>query len=170
MLHRRLDSTRFAFISNTFLTRKHLLPLFFATRFARRRTPRCSRLRLMNGTGRSRRGARSRRRPFRRAPPPRLSGTSRKVRVREERSDELKGRVDVDGVSLLRGDISARNVAAASFDAISNVVNTSSLATRFARRSPEQSLCQRRAHRAFELGEGGRDGLREHPGYNDGRH
>ena len=54
------------------------------------------------------------------------------VRVHGEQRHELKGRVD--GVSSLRGDTSVRNVAAAGFDTISNVVNTSSLATRFARR------------------------------------
>ena len=54
------------------------------------------------------------------------------MRVREEQSDELKGRVG--GVSSLRGDTSVGDVAAAGFDTISNVVNISSLATRFARR------------------------------------
>ena len=53
--------------------------------------------------------------------------------MREERSDELKGRID--GVSSLRGDTFVRDVAAAGFDTNSNVINTTSLATRFARRS-----------------------------------
>ena len=53
--------------------------------------------------------------------------------MREEQSDELKGRIG--GVSSLRDDTSVRDVAAAGFDTISNVVNTSSLVTRFARRS-----------------------------------
>lgn len=46
------------------------------------------------------------------------------VRVCEEQSDELKGRVD--DISSLRGDISVRNIAAAGFDTISNVATTSS--------------------------------------------
>ena len=45
----------------------------------------------------------------------------------------LKGRVY--GVPWLSADASLRNATAASFDTISNAVNTSSLATRFARRS-----------------------------------
>ena len=95
------------------------------------------------------------------------------MRVREERSDELKGRINrwadlvkpcstlllpshaprvankvfearlaslaiarrIDGVSSLRGDTFVRDVAAAGFDTNSNVINTTSLATRFARRS-----------------------------------
>ena len=43
----------------------------------------------------------------------------RQVRVCEERSDELKGRVD--GISSLRGDTYVRSVAAAGFDTNSNV-------------------------------------------------
>ena len=57
-------------------------------------------------------------------------GMKRKVRVCEERSDEL--RRSMYGISSRIADTSVRNVAAANFATNSNAMNTSSFATRFA--------------------------------------
>ena len=56
----------------------------------------------------------------------------------EERSDELRRRFY--GILKYNADTYGLNVSAANSNSVSNVVNTSSLATRFARRSFEEKL------------------------------
>ena len=63
-----------------------------------------------------------------------LNGIDKEVRVREERSDELRWRNICSALSL-RSYTSVRYVASANSTAVSNALNTTPFATRFARRS-----------------------------------